>query len=196
MTLQFDKYGLATAAGDIRVFYFDQGTGEYTGWSDEFINIGVSMPGNSTSVDPGEEISGEVAIFNGKEWERKEDHRGETVYSITDGSTTAVDYIGEIKEGFTVTAPATQYDMWNGKKWVTDKDAKHAADVAATEQQKAELLSEAHEMISDWKAELELGIISDEDKASLVGWLAYIKELKAVDTSTAPEITWPNPPAA
>ncbi len=47
---------------------------------------------------------------------------------------------------------------------------------------------EAKNIISGWKAELSLEIISDEDKASLIGWLAYIKALKAVDTSKAQNI--------
>ncbi|HDT5869113.1 tail fiber assembly protein [Enterobacter cloacae] len=37
--------------------------------------------------------------------------------------------------------------------------------------------------------------ISDSDKASLVAWLAYIKAVEATDTSTAPDINWPEPPA-
>nr|WP_244452673.1 tail fiber assembly protein [Escherichia coli] len=63
------------------------------------------------------------------------------------------------------------------------------------EQQKAALLLEAQEAISLWQTELQLGIISDEDKANLITWINYIKEVKAVDTSTAPDITWPTPPA-
>ncbi|EJI3741613.1 tail fiber assembly protein, partial [Escherichia coli] len=44
--------------------------------------------------------------------------------------------------------------------------------------------------------ELQLGIISDEDKASLIAWVQYIKALKAVDTSKAPDIIWPELPEA
>ncbi len=47
----FDENGLAAESGDIRCFYFDPSTFEYTGWSDEHINVGVSMPGHSTDVD-------------------------------------------------------------------------------------------------------------------------------------------------
>ncbi len=46
----------------------------------------------------------------------------------------------------------------------------------------------AKDTISIWQNELMLGIISDEDKASLILWLQYIKALQAVDTSTAPDI--------
>lgn len=67
--------------------------------------------------------------------------------------------------------------------------------VSYAEQQKAALLLEAQETISLWQTELQLEIISDEDKANLITWINYIKEVKAVDTSTAPYITWPTPPA-
>lgn len=68
--------------------------------------------------------------------------------------------------------------------------------VSYAEQQKTALLLEAQETISFWQTELQLGIISDADKASLIAWMSYIKALKAVDTSKAPDITWPTTPEA
>lgn len=62
------------------------------------------------------------------------------------------------------------------------------------EQQKATLLAEAQATISLWQTELQLGIISDEDKASLIVWMKYIKAVQAVDPSKAPGITWPDKP--
>ncbi|HHH9949092.1 TPA: tail fiber assembly protein [Escherichia coli] len=192
----FDENGLATDAGEIRCFYFDPVTFEYTGWSDEYINVGVSMPGYSTDIDPGDEVVGKIAVFANGQWELDEDHRGDTVYSTADASASTVDYIGPIKDGYTTVAPSGPYQKWDGKKWVTDKDAQHAADVEAADQQKAALLAEAQETISFWQTELQLGIISDEDKASLIAWVQYIKTVQAIDTSKAPDITWPTPPAA
>lgn len=66
--------------------------------------------------------------------------------------------------------------------------------VSYAEQQKSALLLEAQETISFWQTELQLGIISDEDKASLIAWMQYIKAVQVVDTSTAPDITWPEIP--
>ncbi len=40
----FDENGLAKGTGEIRCYHYDAATSEYIGWSDEFINIGVSMP--------------------------------------------------------------------------------------------------------------------------------------------------------
>lgn len=192
----FDENELAIEAGDIRCFYYDSITSEYMGWSDEYINTGVSMPGHSTDIDPGEEVAGKIAVFGNGEWSIVEDNRGDVVYSTTDGSASTVDYIGPIRDGYTSSAPSGPNQKWDGKKWVTDTDAQHAADVEAANQQKAALLVEAQETISFWQTELQLGIISDEDKASLIAWMQYIKAVQAVDTSKAPNITWPTPPAA
>ena len=41
---------------------------------------------------------------------------------------------------------------------------------------------------------LILGDISSTDKEKLSAWMDYKKEVKAVDTSTAPEISWPELP--
>ncbi|ASG50766.1 phage tail protein [Escherichia coli] len=67
--------------------------------------------------------------------------------------------------------------------------------VGQAESTKAGLLSSARTTISIWQSELLLGSISDADKASLVAWLAYIKAVEDIDTSTAPDINWPEPPA-
>lgn len=187
----FDGNGLATQGGEIRVFYYSSDTKEYAGWSDEYINVGVSMPGDSTAIDPGGEVSGEVAVFTGNDWRQEEDHRGETVYSTENAAPSTVDYIGPVHGGYTATAPSTPYDKWDGEKWVVDADAQHAADVTGAEQYRQQLLRQIDEVTADWRVELMLDDISDEDKSNLTEWMAYKKEVKAVDTATAPDITWP-----
>ena len=79
--------------------------------------------------------------------------------------------------------------------WIDAPPLTHEEEVKAADQQKEALLTEAQETISFWQTELQLGIISDDDKASLIAWMQYIKAVQAVDTSKAPDITWPTPPA-
>lgn len=79
--------------------------------------------------------------------------------------------------------------------WIDNPPPSHEDEVAAAELQKSSLLSEAQQTISIWQTELQLGIISDDDKASLTAWIKYIKAVQAVDTSKAPDITWPVKPA-
>ncbi|WP_410753320.1 tail fiber assembly protein [Citrobacter youngae] len=191
----FDENGLAIEPGDVRCFYYDAATGEYCGYSDEFIHPGVSMPGHSTDIEPGEKRSGFVAVFNGTGWEYQPDHRGVTVYSIVDRVPEFVDYIGKIRSGYTTVAPSTQYDKWDGSKWVTDADAQRNAAMTATEKQRSQLLAHADKVMLDWRTELMLGEISDANRAKLSAWLAYKNEVKAVDVTTAPgHVNWPVPP--
>ncbi|ENC65682.1 caudovirales tail fiber assembly family protein, partial [Escherichia coli P0299917.7] len=68
------------------------------------------------------------------------------------------------------------------------------------EKKRQSLLNEAKDITSDWKTELELGTISDDDKARLTQWMAYIKAVKALDLSQVSDessfylIQWPEKP--
>ncbi|OON40759.1 phage tail protein [Izhakiella australiensis] len=187
---------IATVAGDITVFNYDGGTREYLSSSVEYLPVGVGIPANSCTDAPGESKEDfalcRTADFTA--WEYVVDHRGETVYSTKTGEAVIISATGDYPEGTTRLAPATPYDIWNGSEWVTDTEAQHAAGVEVAEQQKAALLAEAQTTISLWQTELQLGIISDEDKASLIAWMKYIKAVQAVDTSKAPDISWPDKP--
>ena len=192
----FDNDGMATQAGDIRCFYYDALTGEYTGWSDEFIHVGVSMPGSSTDTAPGDDAVGMVEVFNGENWEQQADHRGTVVYSTADGLESVVDYIGEIKSGFTQLMPVTRFDKWDGGMWVTDNTAAHVADIAAAEAQRQQLLVVAQQRITVWQTKLLMGRALTENESSQLNiWMDYIDALEAVDVSTAPSIEWPANPA-
>ncbi|EOX9503450.1 TPA: tail fiber assembly protein [Citrobacter amalonaticus] len=191
----FDENELATQPGDIRCFYFDSVTGEYTGWSDEFINVGVSMPGDSTDIDPGDSVAGKVAVFTGTGWRLEEDHRGETVWSTADGSAITVDYIGSLHDGYASIAPSTPYDVWDGTKWVTDVEAQQADAIAAAELQRQQLISAAMQSISVIQLKLQAGrALSDAEKNKLNVTLDYIDAVTATNTATAPDINWPVPP--
>ncbi|UAN41954.1 MULTISPECIES: tail fiber assembly protein [unclassified Enterobacter] len=187
---------IATVAGDITVFNYDGETREYLSTSVEYLAVGVGLPANSCTDEPGKSKEDfticRTADFTA--WEYVADHRGETVYSTETGESVIVSLPGDYPEGTTTLAPSTPYDTWDGSEWVTDNEAQHKADVEAAEQQKAALLAEAQTRISLWQTELQLSIISDEDKASLIAWMNYIKAVQAVDTSKAPEITWPVKP--
>ena len=187
---------IATVAGDIAVFNYDGETREYLSSTVEYLAVGVGLPANACTDGPGESRDG-FAICRTNDftsWEYVADHRGETVFSTETGESEIVSLPGDYPEGTTTLAPATPYDTWNGSEWVTDTQAQHAADVEVAEQQKTALLLEAQTTISLWQTELQLGIISDEDKASLMAWMKYIKSVQAVDTSKAPDITWPDKP--
>ena len=192
----FDENGLATVPGDMRCFYYDAVTYEYTGWSDEYINTGVSMPACSTYIDPGENISGKV-VFTGKGWHHEEDHRHETVYSTENGAAVTVDDIGAIKDGYVTLSPLTPYDKWDGEKWVTDTEAQHGAAVEAAETQRQSLINAAMASISLIQLKLQAGRkLTQTETTRLNAVLDYIDAVTATDTSTAPDVIWPELPEA
>lgn len=86
-------------------------------------------------------------------------------------------------------------DSVKGKvKWVTLPPLTPVELQAEAESKRNMLIQQARDKISLWQTELQLGIISDDDKASLIAWMKYIQALNAVDTSTAPDIEWPVKP--
>lgn len=67
--------------------------------------------------------------------------------------------------------------------------------IAEAEVKKQMLISDANQKTQMWQTQLMLGIITEEDKASLKEWMLYVQEVQTVDTSTAPDIDWPVKPA-
>ncbi|WP_343121501.1 tail fiber assembly protein [Escherichia coli] len=80
--------------------------------------------------------------------------------------------------------------------WVDAPPPTHEEQIAAAEQYRQQRLQQIDEVTADWRVELMLGDISDEDKAKLSEWMAHKKAVKAVDTSTAPDVIWPELPEA
>ncbi len=66
--------------------------------------------------------------------------------------------------------------------------------VAQAEQQKANLMSEGSQTISILQDAVDLGMATDDEKTQLTAWKKYRVLLNRVDTSRAPDITWPSKP--
>ena len=191
-----NKQGITTKAGDMTVYNYDGETREYLTSSVEFLALGVGIPANSCTDAPVEKKEGfavcRAASLDG--WEYVADHRGETVYDTKTGQPVNITAPCDYAVGVTTIAPSTTYDRWNGSEWVTDKDAQKNGQIKEAEQKKSALLNKAQSAISLWQTELQLGIISDDDKASLIAWMKYIQSLNAIDTSAVPDIEWPERP--
>ncbi|CAK6489207.1 Prophage tail fiber assembly protein TfaE [Pantoea sp. Nvir] len=189
-----DKNGLAKSAGTLTIYNFDALSGEFIGSSDEFLAQGVGLPANACVTVPPATKTGHTAVYRDDEWQVVADHRGETVYSIADGSKIVISELGDYPEETTAIAPVTDWDRWDGEKWVTDADAKQAAAVNSAAREKSVLISEANDITQAWQTQLLLGIITDADKVSLTAWMKYIQAVQAVDISAAPDIIWPKKP--
>ncbi len=197
--ITLDENGFATEAGFITVYNYNGETREYISSSLEFLPFGVGVPAHSTTEAPGESKAGfairRTADLTG--WELAPDHRGETVYSTTNGKPVTVSQLGEYPEGTTVKAPSTQYDKWDGKKWVTDSDEQHRAAVEAAEAQRQSLIDAAMASISLIQLKLQAGRkLTQPENTRLNAVLDYIDAVTATDTSTAPDVIWPELPEA
>ncbi|MEQ6281121.1 tail fiber assembly protein [Kluyvera huaxiensis] len=81
-------------------------------------------------------------------------------------------------------------------EWVTDPAyvRSHVDDVYDAEASRSQLKAEADDTMSGWVLDLNLGLISDEDKQKLIAWRLYVKALDALELDAAPDIEWPPRP--
>lgn len=196
-TATLDKNNQATIAGSVTVYNIDSNTKEYTGSSDEYLMAGVGVPALSY-IDVPPAVRDGYAVCRsaaGDAWEQTEDHRGVTVYDTETLVATTIQTLGPLSATQTLLAPTTVYDAWNGETWVTDVEKQKAAQIAAAVDEQAELISSANTKTQIWQTQLMLGIITDADKTTLTEWMKYVQAVQAIDTSSAPDISWPSPPS-
>lgn len=83
---------------------------------------------------------------------------------------------------------------WSGGSWAETGGPSHEDSVYEAESKLAHLRFEADKIMSGWVLDLNLGLISDEDKQKLIAWRLYVKELDALKLDAAPDIEWPSRP--
>ena len=193
------KDGYALNDGEIIVHNYDGETREYISTSTEYLAVGVGIPVCSCLDAPGAHKAG-YAICRSVElnsWEYVPDHRGETVYSTENGRKVTISDIGEYPENTTTIAPLTPYDKWDGEKWMTDTEAQHSAALDAAEAQRQSLINAAMASISLIQLKLQAGRkLTQAETTRLNAVLDYIDAVTATDTSTAPDVIWPELPEA
>ncbi|HCR1930971.1 TPA: tail fiber assembly protein [Enterobacter roggenkampii] len=108
---------------------------------------------------------------------------GRRVYIATDGELTLSD------------SKPSQWHTWDSdtNEWVISADAQ----IKLADDEKSRLIQEANDYINSkqWPGKAAMGRLKDTEKAQYNLWLDYLDELEAVDTSTAPDIIWPEAPA-
>ncbi|EFH9696676.1 tail fiber assembly protein [Escherichia coli] len=193
------KDGYALNDGEIIVHNYDGETREYISTSTEYLAVGVGIPACSCLDAPGAHKAG-YAICRSVElnsWEYVPDHRGEVVYSTETGDTKEITVPGDYPENTTTIAPLTPYDKWDGEKWVTDTEAQHSAALDAAEAQRQSLINAAMASISLIQMKLQAGRkLTQPENTRLNAVLDYIDAVTATDTSTAPDVIWPELPEA
>ncbi len=190
---------IAVQEGNIIVYNYNSETREYISASTEFLAVGVGIPAYSCLDAPGTHKAG-YAICRSADlnsWEYVPDHRGETVYSTETGEAKEITVPGDYPENTTTLAPLTSYDKWDGEKWVTDTEAQHSAAVDAAEAQRQSLIDAAMASISLIQLKLQAGRkLTQTENTRLNTVLDYIDAVTATDTSTAPDVIWPELPEA
>ncbi|MGP0817060.1 tail fiber assembly protein [Escherichia coli] len=190
---------IAVQEVNIIVYNYNSETREYISASTEFLAVGVGIPAYSCLDAPGTHKAG-YAICRSADlnsWEYVPDHRGETVYSTETGEAKEITVPGDYPENTTTLAPLTSYDKWDGEKWVTDTEAQHSAAVDAAEAQRQSLIDAAMASISLIQLKLQAGRkLTQTENTRLNTVLDYIDAVTATDTSTAPDVIWPELPEA
>ncbi|HAX4958370.1 TPA: tail fiber assembly protein [Escherichia coli] len=190
---------IAVQEGNIIVYNYNSETREYISASTEFLAVGVGIPAYSCLDAPGTHKAG-YAICRSADlnsWEYVPDHRGETVYNTETGEAKEITVPGDYPENTTTLAPLTSYDKWDGEKWVTDTEAQHSAAVDAAEVQRQSLIDTAMASTSLIQLKLQAGRkLTQAETTRLNAVLDYIDAVTATDTSTAPDVIWPELPEA
>lgn len=195
---KFDENGLSTQSGWAKVYRADHLTREYIGYADmDNVPYRASVAADAyldAPVIPTEKNVAIVRSDDGKSWINKPDYRGQDAFNTKTGEKVTISNIGEIPEGLTFKKPATEFDQWNGSKWVTNKDLLHKHEVKLCEDKKLYLLSLSESQISMLERKVKLGMATNEETEKLKEWEVYSVNLSNVDTSKAPDVEFPVEP--
>ena len=189
--------GLASKAGWIKTYIADPNTREYLNATMESVYFDVSVSAGAYIDAPKLPTKDGFAVVRSKDgakWEIVTDNRGKTAYNTDNRQPVVIDFIGDLPDDLTLLEPKTEFDKWDGKKWVTDTQAQKSSFIAQAESEKAQHLEEAEQHIAMLERKVRLNMATDEEKALLTAWEIYSIKIADIDTSTAPDIDWPQKP--
>ena len=121
------------------------------------------------------------------------DQRDNRSWSTSPSANGGLNYPVIVPDDFT--GGAMTHDRFTDE-WVPDPAyvRTHEDDVYDAEATRNQLKTEAEDIMSGWVLDLNLGLISDEDKQKLIAWRLYVKALDALELDAAPDIEWPPRP--
>jgi hypothetical protein len=198
-TATLNDAGLAVTAGWLTVYSIEPVQREYQQAVLEYLPEGVGLPALSfvdKPVLPSKAGLALVRSVDGKTWETLPDYRGQTAYSTVTGEPQTMAVIGDLPQEVTLQVPSTPFDKWNGKKWVTDTNEQHQSAVDAAQQELMLRQQKAESAIAPLQTAIRLKMATEAEKAALTAWETYSVLLNRVDTTTAPDVAWPQSPDA
>ncbi|MCW2485708.1 tail fiber assembly protein [Candidatus Symbiopectobacterium sp. NZEC127] len=192
---ELGKNGLSKKAGWITVYHVNQATGEYQSASMEYLMLGVGLPAYSYPDEPELPPVGQALhrSADGKSWAFSPDYRGQTVYNTETRQEQTVTQFGDLPDNVTLLKPESDFDVWDGKKWVLDEAAQAAAARNVAEQELASRKATAASRINELMYAVNLDMATDEEKSALTEWQKYAVLLSRVDVNAA-DIEWPEQP--
>jgi len=162
-------------------YYFDN-TNELKPFTHQLeANDDTFAPDNALRIPPEFKKGFHPCESNG-EWVLVKDHRDEIVYDIETQESSRVEYLGSIKEGFTLLEPF-KFSRWNGKKWVLDEDEQKEFKINQNKMLKSSLLNEANENISILQDAIDFDMAEDGDEDKLKAWKKYRVLLNRINVS-------------
>ncbi|ELR0864812.1 tail fiber assembly protein [Escherichia coli] len=104
----------------------------------------------------------------------------------------SADFIRPAPEGKYLSAGSDVYP-----EWAVIPPPTYDEMIADAEAQKQRLIDQANAYMNSkqWPGKAAMGRLTESEKAKYNAWLDYLDALEAVDTSSAPDINWPTPPA-
>ncbi|MFP3850519.1 tail fiber assembly protein [Pseudomonas sp. W5-01] len=171
----------------------------------EFMGMGVAdpsplepgvwlMPAHTYQGEAPIVFPGCAAVRGGADgmWHQVPDYRGKTVYDKDTRAASKHQELGELPELFTLSAPSSDFDVWQGGQWVLDVAAKNAALTNRAGLKKALLAQCAGGVISTLQYAVDNGIADEAEIELLDAWRTYTVTLSRV--APGPEVVWPNSP--
>jgi hypothetical protein len=191
---QFDNDGFVIKEGWALIYNTDINTGEFINATYEYVIAGIGLP-DHVCLDAPQPVDDERAIVRvGEKWTYPADHRGKKIYSVTTGDELTVTEIGDISNDYTLLKPTSEFDSWDGEKWVLDRNKQHQHHVNVAIAQKKQLLSEANTQINYLQDAIDAEIATDDEKSLYAELKKYRVLLNRIDVNDAENVKWPEKP--
>ena len=188
-----DNNGLTISEGWAVVYNVDA-KGEFLQATYQYLPVGVGLPAHAYLEAPKNVQDNQAIIHNGQKWTYPKDFRGQKIYSIITGTEITITEIGDIPDDYTLLKPASEFDSWDGEKWVLDTEKQHQHDINVATSQKKQLLSDVNEQISYLQDAIDADIATDAEKSLFAALKKYRVLLNRIDVNQAPDIEWPIKP--
>ncbi|HEO0718007.1 TPA: tail fiber assembly protein [Yersinia enterocolitica] len=191
-----DDHQLASQAGWVTLYHYDADSLEYVSAGMEYLPLGIGLPAYSVADAPVIQPKTDMALvrdLSANQWVTVADHRHQTVYGIETKNESIIFALGPIPKNKTLIQPMHEFDIWTGTAWEVDQQALKARHIATAAQQKTALIKQVSEHIN-----ILLDAIAMDNQQTDIQQLAALKQYRVallrINTSTAPEIDWPELP--